>query len=118
MEEQINEKHILTEMIDLNSEFTVFLYYIQKRIENINDKIQNIDNHFFTNNTYIIDKLYETYDYKNIDKIIHNIEENTNHLSNKLLTCCEKHDFIDDYIDINFDHIKIKYCSICNVSKK
>ena len=119
MDENFNEKRILREMMDLNSQFASFLLYAKHSIEYINSKVEKIDNTFFTENQDIIHNLHQLYDYNHIDQIINNISENTRQLSDSLDYCCDKHDFIDDYTDTTFgNNIKITYCRLCNISKK
>lgn len=111
-----NERNIINEMIELNEKFVDFLYYLKNNIKIINNKINEIDNYFFTDNLEISHHLYN---YDHIDEIINNINFHTNQLHDKLGSCCEKHNFIDDYIDTSFgDNIKIRYCTVCGVSKK
>lgn len=114
----VNEKDIITEIISLNEEYKHFLSYIKNNILLINNKINKLDNHFFTDNPEIIDNLHKLYDYKILDDVKGSIDKNTKELYDKLNSCCEKHDFIDDYIDTYFDNIKITYCAKCNLSKK
>lgn len=119
MEESINEKNIISEILHLNSQFASFLAYTKHSIDYITSKVEKMDNNFFNENEEIITSLYKLYNYDHIDEMIHNIDENTKRLNDNLDFCCEKHHFIDDYIDTTFgSNLKITYCRLCNVSKK
>lgn len=118
MDESINELDIINHIIDLNKNFVNFLSYTKNEIEVINNKINKIDNHFFTNNQDLIKNLHTIYNCDQINVFINDINENTKQLCDKINICCKKHDFVDDYIDTYFDHIKITYCRNCSLSKK
>jgi len=119
MDESINERDIINDLIYLNEKFVDFLSYTKSQAQIINNKINKIDNHFFTDNQNIIENMHTLYNYNDIDQIINKIHENTRQLNDSLVKCCDKHDFINDYIDTTFgNNIKIIYCRLCNVSKK
>lgn len=114
-----NEKEIIHDIISLNAEFVNFLLYAKKESQLINNKMNKIDNHFFTDNQEIITLVDNIYNHNHIDKMINSIDINTEQLNDSLNNCCIKHDFVNDYIDTTFgDNIKITYCTRCNVSKK
>ena len=118
MDTNISERVIINDIISLNTKFVDFLDYVKNEIELINNKINKLDNHFFTNNQKIVDSMHTLYNYNDINQIINNINKNTTDLDDILNNCCEKHDFINDYIDTTFgNNIKITYCQTCNVSK-
>lgn len=122
MDENINERDIANDILRLNQKFVDFLYYTKNEVETINNKIckinNHLDNHVFSDNSEIMKMFTMLYNYKRIDLIINDIYKNIRQVNDILGYCCDKHDFIDDYIDTTFgDNIKITYCSLCNLSK-
>jgi hypothetical protein len=116
---QTNEVELLNNILELNNKFTQFLSSIKLQVEQIHSKIQDNDTTFFIENGDISDKLHKLYNPGKIDLLVQDIENNSCDIEQILSQCCETHNFIDDYIDIDIDkHIKISYCSRCHVSKK
>lgn len=116
---QTNEVELLNNIVTLNNKFIDFLSSIKLQVEQIHSKIQDNDTTFFIENGDISDKLHKLYNSSIIELLVQDIENNSCDIKHIISMCCDTHNFIDDYIDIDVDkHIKISYCSRCHVSKK
>jgi hypothetical protein len=116
---QTNEVELLNNIVEVNNKFTEFLSLLKLQVEQIHSKIQDNNTTFFIENGDISDKLHKLYNPSKIDLLVQDIENTSSEIKYVLSQCCDMHNFIDDYIDINIDkHIKISYCSRCHISKK
>ena len=116
-----NEIDILT---DIYADVINHIEYVKtsrKRIMNINNSIQFVDNNYF--DIICNDELLKRYlnvcdNVKECNEVICDLYRLKDSIKDKIKDKCE-HDWVNDTIDINLDSSKnICYCVKCEITKK
>lgn len=116
-----NEINIL---VDIYADVINHIEYVKtsrKRIMNINNSIQFVDNNYFEiiGNDELLKRYLNVFDnVKECNEVICDLYRLKDSIKDKIKDKCE-HDWVNDTIDINPDSSKnICYCVKCEITKK
>ena len=111
-------------LIDIYADVINHIEYVKtsrKRIMNINNSIQFVDNNYFDIicNDELLKRYLNVFDnVKECNEVICDLYRLKDSIKDKIKDKCE-HDWVNDTIDINLDSSKnICYCVKCEITKK